>query len=202
MVALRERSAHLAGTHVLDPATGTYNDEAVRRYGPGEPVALIRLAEREQGIVVAPGNPLAIAALADVARTRARYVNRQKDAGTRILLDALLASAGIPADAVSGYERVEFSHLAVAQLIAGGSGDAGLAIRAAARAFGLDFISVAWEPYELALPARALDEPRIVQLIAILGDATFRAEVEALGGYDCAHAGEIRIVEPLAVEAR
>ena len=201
LVALRERSAHLAGTHVLDPDTGTYNDAAVRRYGPSEPVALVRLAQREQGLLVARGNPLGIASLADVARTRARYVNRQPDAGTRILLDALLARAQIAPDAIAGYERLEFSHLAVAQLVANGSADAGLAIRAAARAFGLDFVSVAWEPYDLAMPAALLDEPRIARLIAILREPDFRAEVEALGGYDCAHAGEVRGVAPLAAGA-
>jgi molybdopterin molybdotransferase/putative molybdopterin biosynthesis protein len=202
LAALRERSAHLAGTHVLDPATGTYNDEAVRRYGPHEPVALVRLAEREQGLLVASGNPLRIAVLADIVRSRARYVNRQPDAGTRILLDALLARAGIAADGITGYERLEFSHLAVAQLIANGSADVGLAIRAAARAFDLDFIPIAWEPYDLALPAASLDEPRIARVIATLREPAFRAEVEALGGYDCAHAGEVRIVEPAAVQAR
>jgi putative molybdopterin biosynthesis protein len=196
LVALRERAAHLAGTHVLDPATGTYNDVAVRRYGPPIPIALVRLAEREQGLVVAPGNPLAIRSLADVAARGARFVNRQRDAGTRILLDALLAAAGIPSEAVAGYERIEFSHLAVAQLVANGSADAGLAIRAAAQAFGLDFISVAFEPYDLALPAAALDEPRIAALVAILREPAFRREVERLGGYDCTHAGTVRIVEP------
>ncbi len=196
LVALRERSAHLAGTHVLDPETSAYNDAAVRRYGPREPVALVRLAEREQGLVVAPGNPHRIASLADVVRTRARYVNRQADAGTRILLDALLARAGISADGIAGYDRIEFSHLAVAQLVANGNADAGLAIRAAARAFGLDFISVAWEPYDLALPERSLAEPRISRVIAILREAAFRDEVQALGGYDCAHAGDVRIVAP------
>jgi putative molybdopterin biosynthesis protein len=202
LVALRERSAHLAGTHVLDPEAGSYNDAAVRRYGPREPVALVRLAQREQGLVIARGNPLGIATLADVARTRARYVNRQPDAGTRILLDALLARAQIDPASIAGYERLEFSHLAVAQLVANGSADAGLAIRAAARAFGLEFISVAWEPYDLALPASSLKEPRIARLLAILREPGFRAEVEALGGYDCAHGGEVRIVEPEGVEAR
>ncbi len=202
LVALRERSAHLAGTHVLDPATDTYNDAAVRRYGPAEPVALIRLAEREQGILAAPRNPLGIASLADLARTRARFVNRQADAGTRILLDALLARAGLASTEIDGYDRIEFSHLAVAQLVANGSADAGLAIRAAARAFALDFIPVAWEPYDLALPASSLGEPRIVQLVELLRDPAFRAEVEALGGYDCAQAGAVRVVEPAAVEAR
>lgn len=202
LVALRERSAHLAGTHVLDPATSSYNDAAVRRYGPREPVALVRLAEREQGLAVAPGNPLGIASLADVVRTRARYVNRQADAGTRILLDALLARTGIAPDTIAGYDRLEFSHLAVAQLVANGNADAGLAIRAAARAFGLDFLSVAWEPYDLALPERSLAEPRIARLIAILREPAFRADVEALGGYDCSHAGDVRIVAPDAVPAR
>jgi putative molybdopterin biosynthesis protein len=201
LVALRERSAHLAGTHVLDPETGTYNDVAVRRYGPREPVALVRLAQREQGLLVARDNPLGIAALADIARTRARYVNRQPDAGTRILLDALLARAQIAPDDIAGYERIEFSHLAVAQLVANGSADTSLAIRAAARAFDLDFVPVAWEPYDLALPASSLDEPRIARLIAILREPAFRAEVEALGGYDCGRAGDVRIVEPEAVEA-
>ena len=195
LVALRERSAHLAGTHVLDPLNGTYNDSAVRRYGPAEPVALVRFAEREQGFVLARGNPVGIASPSDLAATHARYVNRQKDAGTRILFDALLERAGIDAASIVGYERTEFSHLAVAQLVANGSADAGLAIRAAARAFELDFVPVAWEPYDLALPAATLDEPRIVKLVATLRDPAFRAQVEALGGYDCAHAGTVRVVE-------
>jgi putative molybdopterin biosynthesis protein len=202
LVALSERSTHLAGTHVLDPATGTYNDEAVRRYGPREPVALVRLAEREQGLLVARGNPLGIASLADIVRSRARYINRQPDAGTRILLDALLARGRIAPDGIAGYERLEFSHLAVAQLIASGSADVGLAIRAAAHAFDLDFISIAWEPYDLALGVASLDEPRIARSIAILREPAFRAEVESLGGYDCARAGDVRIVEPVAVPAR
>jgi putative molybdopterin biosynthesis protein len=191
LVALREHATHVAGTHVLDPQSGTYNDVAVRRYGPREPVALVRLAEREQGILVAPGNPLHITALADLVERRARFVNRQRDAGTRILLDALLAREGIDPAAIDGYDRLEFSHLAVAQLVASASADATLAIRAAAAAFGLDFVHVAWEPYELALPARALDEPRIARLLATLRDPAFRTDIEALGGYDCAHAGAV-----------
>jgi molybdopterin molybdotransferase/putative molybdopterin biosynthesis protein len=196
LVALRDGGTHLAGTHVLDPPTGTYNEVAVRRYGPGVPVALVRLAEREQGILVAPGNPLGIASLAGVAAHAARYVNRQRDAGTRILLDALLAREGVAAESIVGYDRIEFSHLAVAQLVANGSADAGLAIRAAANAFGLGFVPVAFEPYELALPATALEEPRISALLAILCDPSFHADVERLGGYDCRLAGSVRIVEP------
>jgi len=196
LVALRQRATHIAGTHVLDPATGTYNEVAVRRYGPREPVALVRLAQREQGLLVVRGNPLGIASLADVVETQARYVNRQADAGTRILLDSLLARGGIAASSISGYGRIEFSHLAVGQLIANGSADVGLAIHAAARAFELDFVPIAWEPYDLALPAALLDDPRIVRLIAVLRESAFRVEVEALGGYDCSRGGEVRIVAP------
>lgn len=199
LVALRERAAHLAGTHVLDPESGTYNDVAARRYGPAQPLALVRLAQREQGLLVAPGNPLGLTSLAAVSQKHARYVNRQKDAGTRILLDTLLAREGIAPTQIEGYDRLEFSHLAVAQLVANGSADTGLAIRAAAQAFGLDFVSIAWEPYDLAMPVAALDDPRIARLIETLRDPSFRREVEALGGYDCAHAGEVRIVEPQPV---
>jgi putative molybdopterin biosynthesis protein len=202
LVALRERSTHLAGTHVLDPATGVYNDDAVRRYGPSVPVALIQLAAREQGILVARGNPLGLRTVDDIARTGARYVNRQRDAGTRILFDSLLAAAGVLSSRIVGYDRLEFSHLAVAQLIANGNADAGLAIRAAAHAFDLDFVSVAWEPYELALPEAALDEPRMQLLIEILRDPAFRADVEALGGYDTSRGGDVRVVMPAAAAAR
>jgi putative molybdopterin biosynthesis protein len=187
---------------VLDPATGIYNDAAVRRYGPSVPVALIQLAAREQGILVARGNPLGLRTVDDLARTGARYVNRQRDAGTRILFDSLLTAAGVPSSTIVGYDRLEFSHLAVAQLIANGNADAGLAIRAAAHAFDLDFVSVAWEPYELALPEAALDEPRMQLLIEILRDPAFRADVEALGGYDAARGGDVRVVMPAAAAAR
>jgi putative molybdopterin biosynthesis protein len=123
-------------------------------------------------------------------------VNRQRDAGTRILLDALLAREGVAAQSLAGYDRIEFSHLAVAQLVANGSADAGLAIRAAAQAFGLGFVPVAFEPYDLALPAASLDEPRIAALLATLRDPSFRTDVERLGGYDTTAAGSVRVVEP------
>ena len=191
LTALRDRSAHVAGTHVLDAASGTYNDAAVRSYGPREPVALVRLAEREQGLLVASGNPRGVTGIADI--TQLRFVNRQKDAGTRILFDVLLARAGLDPGTIDGYDRIEFSHLAAAQLVANGSADAALGIRAAAAAFGLGFVPIAWEPYELAILASALEEPRIARLIAELGAPGFRKDVEALGGYDAAHAGEVRI---------
>jgi len=195
LVALRTGSTHIAGTHVLDAATGTYNDVAVRRYIPDTRVALIAFADRRQGLIVAPGNPLGLHSLADVIARQARYVNRQRDAGTRMLLDALLARDGLAAAQIEGYDRLEFTHLAVAALVADGSADCGLGIYAAARALGCDFVPIATEPYELAVLAASLDDPRIGTLIAAMREPALRAAIDALGGYDAARAGEVRMLE-------
>jgi len=196
LVALASGAAHLAGTHVLDPETRTYNDRAVRRYGPVESVALVRFAEREQGLIVARGNPLALFTIADLAERGARYINRQRDAGTRLLFDDLLKRAGVPNAAIVGYERIEFSHLAVAALVAEGSADCGLGIRAAALALGCDFVSLAFEPYDLALRERDLADPRIARTIETIASPGLRAQIERLGGYDTQNAGLVRLVKP------
>ena len=195
LVALRERATHVAGTHAIDPRDGTYNLAAVRRYGPRERVALVHFAQREQGLIVARGNPLRLHDVRDIAAHAARFVNRQKDAGTRLLFDLLLANAGIAPDAIAGYERLEFTHTAVAALVAAGSADCGLGIRAAAVALDVDFVPLAREPYELALRATALADPRMALLVETVGSAGLRAEVDALPGYDATGAGAIRYVE-------
>jgi putative molybdopterin biosynthesis protein len=201
LVALRSGSTHLAGTHVLDAASGTYNTAAVRRYMPATRVALITFAQRSQGLIVAPGNPLGLRSLTDVAARRARYVNRQRDAGTRMLLDALLTRDGLTPAQIDGYDRLEFTHLAVAALVAEGSADCGLGILAAARALGCDFIPLASEPYELAVLAATLEDPRIATVIATMRDADLRAAIDALGGYDASYAGDVRIVETVTAPA-
>lgn len=193
LVALADGGTHLAGTHVLDPATRSYNDAAVRRFGPRDPVALIQLARRTQGLIVARDNPLCVSSIADLARTRARFVNRQRDAGTRLLFDALLADAGLEPSAIVGYDRIEYTHLAVAALVADGSADAGLGILAAARALGCDFIPLADEPYELAIRTSSLEDAKIVALLEVLRDPLVRAQIEMLGGYDCTQAGTVRV---------
>jgi putative molybdopterin biosynthesis protein len=189
---------HVAGTHAIDPATGTYNDEAVRRYAPGMRVALVHFALRQQGLIVKAGNPLGLRSLRDVARTHARFVNRQKDAGTRMLLDLLLAREAILKEEIEGYDRIEFTHLAVAALVAEGSADCGLGILAAARALECDFVPLAEEPYELAIDATQLDDPRVAALVSEVGSADLRSEIEALGGYDASRSGDVRFIEPSA----
>ena len=142
---------------------------------------MVRLTHRDQGLIVAPGNPLNIGGIEDLPR--ARYVNRQRGAGTRVLLDHELARAGIAPDAIDGYAREEHTHLAVAAAIAAGRADCGLGVLAAARAFDLDFVPVTREPYDLVLDAPALDDPVLAPLWDLLDDASFRAKVRALGGY-------------------
>ena len=187
LVALRDGLCHIAGSHLLDPVTGEYTLPYLDRlFAAEDEIAVVRLVYRQQGLIVAPGNPLGLTGIDDLAKPGLRYVNRQRGAGTRVLLDHLLSGLGASAEDVSGYVREEYTHLAVAAAVASGRADAGLGILAAARAFGLDFVPVSWEPYDLVLTERAevLDP-----LLGLLDDEAFRREVESLGGYDASEMG-------------
>jgi putative molybdopterin biosynthesis protein len=186
LVALRDGLCHLAGSHLLDPATGEYTLPYVDRLLGGS-TAVVRLVHRDQGLIVAPGNPLDLTGVEDLTRPDLHYVNRQRGAGTRALLDHELARRGIgPAD-VPGYAREEHTHLAVAAAVAAGRADAGMGILAAARAFGLDFVPVAQEPYDLVVSD--IDDPLLAPLWDLLSSPGFRTAVEDLGGYSCAETG-------------
>jgi putative molybdopterin biosynthesis protein len=189
LVALRDGLCHVAGSHLLDAATGEYTLPYVDRVLGDRDVAVVRLAHREQGLIVAPGNPLDLEGIDDLARPGLRYVNRQRGAGTRVLLDHELDRRGISPDAVPGYAREEHTHLAVAAAVAAGRADAGLGVLAAARAFGLDFVPVTREPYDLVLATETLDDPVTAPLWALLQNPAFRDAVEALGGYDTTEMG-------------
>jgi putative molybdopterin biosynthesis protein len=190
LVALRDGLCHLAGSHLLDPATGQYTLPYVDRLlGSGPDFAVIRLVHREQGLLVAPGNPAGLTGIEDLTRPGVRYVNRQRGAGTRVLLDHELARRGIDPATVAGYSREEHTHLAVAAAVAAGRADAGLGIMAAARAFGLDFVPVAREPYDLVLRADSVHDDLLAPLWDLLADPGFRAAAEAMGGYWCAETG-------------
>ena len=183
LVALRDGLCHIAGSHLLDPETGEYTLPYVDRVLGDADVAIVRLVHREQGVIVAPGNPRGIAGIDDLAQPGLRYVNRQRGAGTRVLLDHELRRRGIAPDAIAGYAREEHTHLAVAAAIAAGRADAGLGVLAAARAFGLGFVPVTREPYDLVLRTETLEDPVTAALWALLEDPEFRTAVEALGGY-------------------
>jgi putative molybdopterin biosynthesis protein len=183
LVALRDGLCHIAGSHLLDPASGEYTVPYVDRVLGEREVAVVRLVHREQGLIVARGNPLGLAGIDDLARPGVRYVNRQRGAGTRVLLDHELGRRAIAPAAVAGYAREEHTHLAVAAAVAAGRADAGLGVMAAARAFALDFVPVTREPYDLVLAAQTLDNPVIAPLWELLERPAFRSAVEALGGY-------------------
>jgi putative molybdopterin biosynthesis protein len=189
LVALRDGLCHVAGSHLLDPVTGEYTLPYLDRVLAGREVSVIRLVHRDQGLIVAAGNPLGLKGIEDLTRDGVRYVNRQRGAGTRVLLDHELRRHGISPDAVDGYAREEPTHLAVAAAVASGRGDAGLGILAAARAFGLDFLPVTREPYDLVVAAPDVESPRLEPLWALLSSGRFRASVEELGGYDTEEMG-------------
>jgi putative molybdopterin biosynthesis protein len=189
LTALRDGLCHLAGSHLLDPASGEYTLPYLERLLPGRDLAVVRLAHREQGLIVAPGNPLGLKGIEDLTRREVRYVNRQRGAGTRVLLDQELSRRSLAPDQVQGYEREEPTHLAVAAAVAADRADAGLGVLAAARAFDLGFVSVAKEPYDLVLEGDNVDSEFLSPLWPLLDSPEFRAEVEDLGGYDTAEMG-------------
>jgi putative molybdopterin biosynthesis protein len=191
LLALSRSEAHLAGSHLLDEATGEYNIPYVRRLLPGIPVVVLGFVQREQGLIVARGNPKQIAGLADLARSEVTFINRQRGAGTRVLLDYRLRQAGIDSRAIQGYDRQEFTHLAVAAAVASGAADCGMGILAAARALGLDFVPLDLERYDLVIPARFYGDDLLAPLLEIIRSAEFAAQVRALGGYRIPDIGQV-----------
>jgi putative molybdopterin biosynthesis protein len=191
LVALRRGEAHLAGSHLLDPETGEYNLSYIREYLPGVAVKVVALVDRQQGLIVPRGNPKKIYALADLARPDVRFINRQRGAGTRVLLDYQLRLLGIAPDSIQGYTQEEYTHLAVAAAVASGRADCSLGIAAAAHALDLDFVSLFNEHYELVIPAEAYQSELLAPLFQVLADPEFRQAVATLPGYDVSRMGDL-----------
>lgn len=193
LMALRRGEAHMAPVHLLDEETGEYNVSYISKMFK-EPMALIKGVDRIQGIMVKKGNPLGIAAVEDLAGNDVRYVNRQRGAGTRVLLDYMLKKVGIPFEDIKGYEREMATHMAVAAAVAGDSADAGMGVLSAANAMGLDFIPVGVEEYDFAIPQRFLELEHIKAFIEILRSEEFRNRIGELGGYEVRQCGEIVLI--------
>lgn len=191
LLALRKGHAHLAGSHLLDPETGDYNFSYISRYLKGMPVRLVHLVHREQGLMVAKGNPLHIRDLRDLVRPEVTFINRQLGSGTRVLLDYHLGRIGVDPSSIRGYEREEYTHMAVAVAVANGAAEAGMGILAAARALGLDFIPVAKERYDLVIPGDLFESEGIKLLLEVISSAEFRASVASMGGYDPSDSGRV-----------
>ncbi len=190
LMALRRGEAHLAGCHLLDEHTGEYNVSFVRRYVEGH-VVLVNLVHRVQGLIVAVGNPRSLAGLGDTVRDDVAYVNRQRGSGTRVLFDYMLREAGLDAGMVRGYDREEYSHLAVAAAVSAGRADTGMGVLSAAKAVGLDFVPLRSERYDLVMPRDVYESDLLRPMLQLLQDDGFRAQVEEMGGYDTSSMGEI-----------
>ena len=190
LMALGRGQCHLAGSHLLDAASGVYNRKAIEE-NLVEPVVLLRLVDREQGILTAPGNPLGISGIEDLARQGLRFVNRQRGSGTRVLLDYRLACLGIAPTRITGYRDEEYTHMNVAAAVLSGRADAGLAVRSAANALGLPFVPVGVEEYDLVIPRRFYEAAPMQALLDVIRSADFKQEVTALGGYGTEKTGQI-----------
>ena len=191
IMAVRRGEAHAAGIHLLDTETGEYNRAYIKKYFPHGGVYLVRCVGRQQGLMLQKGNPLGITAFADIAKNEVRYVNRQKGSGTRILMDYLCDRYSVDREEVYGYEREEMTHNSVAVQIAGDSADAGMGIYATARLYGLDFLPICVEEYDLLIPDKVWDSGIVRHMIRTLKSEAFKNRIEALGGYTLDHPGEI-----------
>jgi putative molybdopterin biosynthesis protein len=191
LMALRRGEAHLAGSHLLDPNTGQYNISYIRQYMPNIPMKVIALVGREQGLLLKKGNPKGVKGLEDLRRLDVQFLNRQRGAGTRVLLDYHLKLLGITPESIVGYSQEEYTHLGVAAAIVSGRADCGLGIAAAAHALDLDFIPLFQERYDLVIPKEHADSHLLAPLFGLLTDRGFRESVSQLAGYDVSVMGSV-----------
>ena len=196
ILALGRGEGQFGGVHLLDETDGSYNVSYIEKYIPNGGVALIECVRRTQGLIVQKGNPLGIRTVDDLVKPGVRYANRQKGAGTRILFDYLLKQAGISAKQIEGYTREELTHTAVAAQIAAGSADCGLGIFSAAKMYGLDFIPVCEETYDLLASLTALENPQVRAFLRVLASESFLRRLDALGGYTYDKPGRIKKIWP------
>lgn len=188
---LREGRVHIAGSHLRDPDTGEFNLPWVHRLFPKKDAVVVTFAQWEEGIVVRPGNPKRIKRVEDLARKDVKFVNRDAGSGSRLLLDTRLAAIGVEARRVNGYAREAASHLEAAQLVLAGDVDCCLATRLAAQVFGLDFIPLDSERFDLVTLQSHLQLPGVQALLDSLNRAALRRQLEVLAGYDTTQTGNV-----------
>lgn len=194
LMALARGEAHMSPTHLLDEETGVYNESYIRKLFPNEEMLLVKGVRRIQGLMVANGNPLGIKGVEDL--TRVKYVNRQRGAGTRVLLDYKLKQAGISPSEIDGYDAEAATHMAVAAQVASGEADCGMGVYSAAHAMGLDFIPVGDEEYDFAMRPETYESPEMKCFLRLLGSDEFRNKLEELGGYSFEGSGSVIRVCP------
>ena len=188
---LKEGKVHIAGSHLEDPKTGEFNLPFLRKEFPTESFSVVTYAWWEEGLVIPPGNPKGVRKVEDLARKNVRFVNRELGSGSRALLDRLLDKAGIDRQRVQGYDRVALGHLAAAYRVLSREVDVCLATRSAAQTFGLDFIPLHSERYDLVMRRRTADLPTARAFLDVLQRAALRRKLEVLAGYDTSQTGSL-----------
>jgi len=188
---LRDGLTHLAGSHLHNTRDQEANVELARRLCGGSRAMVIAFSLLEEGLMVAPGNPRAVRSVADLAGQGLRLANREPGAALRALLDDRLQQAGVPPEAVRGYDRLVASHLEGARMVALGLADAALGLRAVAEDCGLDFVPIAAVRCDLVVPGDLSDHPSIRVLLDILQTRPFREELASLPGYEAARTGDL-----------
>ncbi|SDY26087.1 molybdopterin biosynthesis protein [Tindallia californiensis] len=194
IIAMKQKECHLAPIHLLDEISGEYNIEYVRKYFANEKMSMIKLVKRSQGLMVQQGNPKEITSLEDLGREDISMINRQKGAGTRILLDYMMKIKKMDPNLLQGYQREMTTHMAVAVAIKNDTADCGLGVESAAKAMGLDFIPIAWEEYDLLIPQYMLETEKIKRLLEVIRSDSFVKQVMRLGGYDCSQTGKTILI--------
>jgi putative molybdopterin biosynthesis protein len=194
LMALAKGEADLAGCHLWDPDTDSYNQAYVRRLLPGRRVALVTLVHRRLGLIIQPGNPHDIRSLNDLGKEGQRFINRQVGSGTRVWLEAQLQNLGIATDLIEGYETVAHTHADVCAAVAAGQSDVGLSIESAAANYGLEFIPLTVERYDLAIDGQRWDAAPIQSLLGILNQPAFIRLIESLPGYETKQSGAVQWV--------
>jgi molybdate-binding protein/DNA-binding XRE family transcriptional regulator len=189
--ALSRREVHIAGAHLLDEKSREFNVPFVRSMIVEEPVVITNLARWEEGFVVTRGNPLGIRGAHDLCRSDVGFINREVGSEARKLVERILRQAGLDAKAVQGFQRVAHGHTAVAQAVAIGAADVGIATRSAASALDLSFIPLSEERFDLVFLEHLTGDPRLARLMDALHSRAFRRELGSLGGYVTAQSGQV-----------
>jgi excisionase family DNA binding protein len=191
LIALQNGNCQIAATHLLDQETGEYNSAFIKKHFPDLKVVLLNVAHREQGLIVKKGNPLGIKTLKHLVAKKVTFVNRQEGSGTRVLVDYRLKENDIDTAAIKGYDRIAYTHMEVALEVFNGSADVGVGIMAAARMLGLDFIPLANERFDLAIPTGNYGAEPIKALRKVLSSDEFKAGIVEMGGYEVRDTGKV-----------
>ncbi len=190
LIALHQGFCQITGCHLYEPVSGTYNTSYVRHLFPGQPMEIITLAHRQQGLLIAPGNPQHIRGLEDLTRGDLVFINRRSGSGTRLWLDWRIRELGIDPAGMRSYSQEVNTHAEVSQSILSGEADLGLAVSAAARTSGLDFIPLFEERFDLVLAEPTLEDPLIAQLVDSICSARIRGRIAGLAGYRTTDTGK------------